>query len=323
MSFLKIKDPTKRDFLVNELIKTRRAIYNDSMSEQLGDMSRQQEISKLFKPVTSELSESRQAIHSQLEDIKKHTEATNTALSYLPQAQLTDTTTTTPALAIESALAALEIGEIATQYLTHFGKSDKSVDRQYGLRSMENGRWYIGNVAVSFNDDNIIVGDKEFQGTPGLWELITSSNPDENLYDTTDMINYKTILLMTNALKRNYDSKETHPVASKSDKWKNLLSDIWKELYPKTTTTTRVTKSNVTPASKSSSAAPHVPSGSGTTSVIVLPSDPYALLDRLDILIASKKAGNSGVLNEITSILDELLRQQIITVELYKQFNKF
>ena len=58
MSFLKIKDPTKRDFLVNELIKTRRAIFNDSMSKQLGDISRQQEICKLFKPVTSELSES-------------------------------------------------------------------------------------------------------------------------------------------------------------------------------------------------------------------------------------------------------------------------
>ena len=45
---------------------------------------------------------------------------------------------------------------------------------------------------------------------------------------------------------------------------------------------------------------------------IILPSDPSALLERFDLLVASKQAGNTGVQNEIVSILDELLRQKII-----------
>ena len=45
---------------------------------------------------------------------------------------------------------------------------------------------------------------------------------------------------------------------------------------------------------------------------IILPYDPFALVERLDILMASKTAGNTGVRNELVSICDELLRQNLI-----------
>ena len=48
--------------------------------------------------------------------------------------------------------------------------------------------------------------------------------------------------------------------------------------------------------------------------VVIIPSDPNALLDRLDLLMASKGAGNTGLRNEIVSICDELKRQQILNV---------
>ena len=51
---------------------------------------------------------------------------------------------------------------------------------------------------------------------------------------------------------------------------------------------------------------------------IILPSDPSALLERFDLLVASKQAGNTGVQNEIVSILDELLRQKVIDRNQYK-----
>ena len=53
--------------------------------------------------------------------------------------------------------------------------------------------------------------------------------------------------------------------------------------------------------------------------VVIIPSDPNALLDRLDLLMASKRAGNTGVRNEIVSICDELKRQQILDVNAYKK----
>ena len=52
LSFLKISDPTKRDYIVNEFLKTRQNIQQNFLSERVGDLSTQYELSKLFKPVT-------------------------------------------------------------------------------------------------------------------------------------------------------------------------------------------------------------------------------------------------------------------------------
>ena len=58
--------------------------------------------------------------------------------------------------------------------------------------------------------------------------------------------------------------------------------------------------------------------GEGLT---ILPSDPNALIDRFDLLFSSKKAGHTGVRNEIISILDELKRQGVINMSTYKKLN--
>ena len=49
-----------------------------------------------------------------------------------------------------------------------------------------------------------------------------------------------------------------------------------------------------------------------------LPSDPNALCEWLELLMASKQAGNTGLRNEIVSICDELLRQKILCRDAYK-----
>ena len=99
----------------------------------------------------------------------------------------------------------------------------------------------------------------------------------------------------TNALRRDNDESETKPKANKSWKWKHILKPIWdeKDLY---------TGSCLTPS----------------VSTIILPSDPVALVERLDILMVSKAAGNTGVRNELISVCDELLRQKLIDKNKYK-----
>ena len=99
----------------------------------------------------------------------------------------------------------------------------------------------------------------------------------------------------TNALKRNNDESETKPKGNKSWKWRHILKPIWdgKELY----------------------------TGKGLTAAlfaIILPSDPIALVERLDILMASKAAENTCVRNELVSVCDELLRQKLIDKNKYK-----
>ena len=58
--------------------------------------------------------------------------------------------------------------------------------------------------------------------------------------------------------------------------------------------------------------------GSG---VVVIPSDPNALLERLDLLLASQEAGHTGVGNELVSICDELKRQGVLDTKAYKKLN--
>ena len=52
MSFQKITDPKKRGLIVNDFLKTRQNIQQNFLSERVGDLSTQHELSKLFKPVT-------------------------------------------------------------------------------------------------------------------------------------------------------------------------------------------------------------------------------------------------------------------------------
>ena len=55
--------------------------------------------------------------------------------------------------------------------------------------------------------------------------------------------------------------------------------------------------------------------------VVVIPSDPNALLERFDLLFASQEAGHTGVRNELVSICDELKKQDVLDTKAYKKLN--
>ena len=152
-----------------------------------------------------------------------------------------------------------------------------------------------GTKKQKIKDNNIIVGNKEYTGTPGLWELIVVRSPDDIIFTNEDYDNYAEIMHSTNALRRNNDESESKPKANKSWKWKHVLKPILdaKDLC---------TRNCLTPS---------IPT-------IVLPCDPVALVERLDIVMASKAAGNTGVRNELVSVCDELLRQKLIDKHKYK-----
>ena len=118
---------------------------------------------------------------------------------------------------------------------------------------------------------------------------IISKKPDDSIYTHEDLENYAKILHETSALKQNNNPAETVPKSSTGWKWKDLLKKIWRD------------RSQY--------------EGRG---VVVIPSDADALVDRLELLLASKAAGNSGVRNELISICDELLRQKEMNKEQYK-----
>ena len=75
---------------------------------------------------------------------------------------------------------------------------------------------YTGNKQATIFDNNIIICDEKFKGTPGLWELIMSKEPIE--FTEEDYENKKRLMLKTSALHRDNDPKSLFPKSSRSEK---------------------------------------------------------------------------------------------------------
>ena len=182
------------------------------------------------------------------------------------------------------------IGEVAEQYLKKFATKGEA-DTTYGLYDRK-GNFYIGNKPVVIVDNNIMVDGEEYEGAPGLWELLISKYPDDTIYNAKDEDNYTWLMIKTNSLHRGYDPNSRFPRGSDCQKWNKFLSKIW---YGR--------KKN---------------EGKGVEFIL---SDPSALLERLDLLIASQEAGSTGVRNELVSICNESKRQGVLDTRSYKKLN--
>jgi len=71
-------------------------------------------------------------------------------------------------------------GPITSKYLRKFATDD--VDKKYGLKGNEKGQLYLGKYKVDIGGDNIKIGDTEYQGTEGFWNLLMMKKPDKKLY---------------------------------------------------------------------------------------------------------------------------------------------
>ena len=90
------------------------------------------------------------------------------------------------------------IGGIAEQYLQKVAaKSD--ADKTFGFRDKD-GMFYIGNKEANIKENNIIDGEKEYAGTPRLWELIVATTSDDKIFTNGYYDNYAEIIHSTNAL---------------------------------------------------------------------------------------------------------------------------
>ena len=71
MSFLKSTDHKNRDFIVNEFLKTRHNIQQNFLSERVGDVTTQYELSKFLKPVTDMQKDLKGGLVSELKSIRE------------------------------------------------------------------------------------------------------------------------------------------------------------------------------------------------------------------------------------------------------------
>ena len=323
MSFLKISDPLKRDSIVKEYLELKKNIRNNLLSERIGESELQTDLSKFYKPITETqkatareiteglkpISETQKAIAREItEGLKPIREG----IEKLPEAMKPISKTTEEEKEEEKEKEKEKekspetLGETAYDYL--HGKKLYDRDTTFGIHLGNDGNYHMGveqgkdglyrgnNKMITIAYNNIYVNGEKFTGTPGLWELIMENKPKK--YTKDDLDKYGDLLFKSNAIYQNFIPNNTYPRANRGHKWQNIISLIWAEK-----TVGKGVERTV---------------GKG---VVVIPSDPNALLERLDLLLASQEAGHTGVRNELVSICDELKRQGVLDMKAYKKLN--
>ena len=312
MSFIKVTDPRKREELIKDFIETRKRIKDNFIARKVGEAEYQTGLTKLFKPVT----ETQKATTKEITDAQKATTEKFTQ-EILPIKEGIEELPTKlfkkifPAIEIKAS-DIINFGPLAVNVLLE-AFTKKSIDLSFGIYAQD-GKFKIGDKIVKIEDNDITVKDKEgnilktFEGTPGFWGLVTSKDPKE--YTEEDLSKYQQLVILTNTAYRGNNPNQNKPKSSGSKKWKNIISPIWEAIKE------QEYKEFEDPDDPQPGTSDVIP-GSG----LFLPSDPNALIDRFDLLFSSKKAGHTGVMNEIISILDELKRQGVIKTNEYKKLN--
>ena len=312
MSFIKVTDPRKREELIRDFIETRKRIKDNFISQKVGESEYQTGLTKLFKPVT----ETQKATAKEITEAQKAT-AEKITSELIP---IKEGVKELPLKLFNQVFPSIEfnerditnLGSIAVNNLKRYFKPNEG-DLSTGIRD-KNGSFYIGSEPVRIRDNNIFIDNTEYSGTSGLWKLITSKNiPDESEYTPEDLVNYSHIMKRTNTARNKYNPRGQYR-GGNNRKMNELIKPFVRELENDNTDN----KINFTNKVLDHFELVDEIEGEGLK---ILQSDPNALINRFDLLFSSKKAGHTGVRNEIVSILDELKRQGVIKMNEYKKLN--
>ena len=311
MSFIKVKDPRKREELIRDFIETRKRIKDNFIAKKVGEAEYQTGLTKLFKPVT----ETQKATAKEITEAQKAT-AEKFTQELLPIKEGIEELPTKlfrkvfPSIELKAS-DIMNLGPLAVNALLQ-AFTKKNIDLAFGLYAQQ-GKFKIGNKEVNIEDNDIKIDNTIFEGTPGFWELVTSKNPNPENYTEEDLDKYRQLLLLTNAIYRDNNPDNNNPKSSRSPKWKNIIKPIWEQIKK------QKEEEEYEEEYEEPALIPFTPTKG--TGLKILPSDPNALIDRFDLLFSSKKAGHTGVRNEIVSILDELKRPGVLKTNEYKKLN--
>jgi len=138
MSFLKIKDPSKRDKLVAEYLKTKNKIQENFRSERLGEQSLYEDFGKIFKPITEQQKKSSEEIVPKFTPLQE-------AIENIPPALPWGQDEGQPEAFAELDTPQIELDEtsLAGEYLEKYSQRKKETNRTYEIRR-EKGKYFMG-----------------------------------------------------------------------------------------------------------------------------------------------------------------------------------
>ena len=342
MSFIKIKDPRKREELIKDFIETRKRIKDNFIARKVGEADYQTGLTKLFKPVTE----------TQKATTKEITDAQKTATKGITEAQKETTKE------LIKRLRPIEDNDAPPPYEFPFA-GEYEVPGEYKEPGKEitekTERGYrLGRAFINLDEENknvLTVDGDIYTNSNNIYDILTNKNTNVIWDDLNEEEKLKLGVLIINSGAIQKDQNNSPNKLGGKTKWNNIYSHIWfnrplyldysdlneelindafqlyKNPHKKTTSKTKEKIKEILNIEdvkfdkrryKTPKERPTEKTGSGLK---ILPSDPNALIDRFDLLFSSKKAGHTGVKNEIVSILDELKRQGVINVNEYKKLN--
>ena len=328
MSFIKIKDPRRREELIKDLIETRKRIKDNFMARKVGEAEYQTGLTKLFKPVI----ETQKATAKEITEAQKTT-AERIEKGLLPIKDALENPIVIPPIEAKEPIPSIELTKKEKTELG--GLAVDALQQTYGRKltqsdikplNVKDGLFNIGNTPVTVSKNNLFVdGLGEFKGTKELWNLLTSKDiPVINKdYKKEDLANYAYIMYHTNTTRQGYNSDNKR--ISGNNKMNNLIKPLVIAIekgYIEEEIQKFLPDEDEDEIDEDETDEDET-DGEGIKGLglKILPSDPNALIDRFDLLFSSKKAGHTGVKNEIVAILDELKRQKVINVNEYKKLN--
>ena len=211
MSFIKVKDPRKREELIRDFIETRKRIKDSFIARKVGEAEYQTGLTKLFKPVTETQKETAKEItEAQKEATERITQGLLPIKEGLENLTVMPIETGEPIPAIKTERDDItNIGKMPIDYLLPIiGKQKTQSDIKPGDPKIS--LFFIGKTPVKIEDNDIIINKKTFIGTTGLWNLLTSKNiPKISEYEKKDLIRYIKIMSSTNATRKGFNRENT------------------------------------------------------------------------------------------------------------------
>ena len=296
MSFLNIKDPKKRDAIVNDYLTTVKRLQQKNLNEKAEDLVRQDDIERALEPVVRSTGKSTETITNELIPIKEEIKALNLQLKN--QEHDRDGQKEKVEEEEEEEKEEELLPNIVQVYYEKLPK--EKLDKYFGVIMEEGNRYKMGDKYVRVKESDLIIDRKKYIGTPGLWSLIMRKRPTG--YTADDLATYRDVVLQTNAMNSPNNVEPTSRVTS-TKKWRDIFP-LFGDL------------DNRLPSRSYAEAEGH--------GLVFLPGDIKGLETKLTYLLGEYRAGNrTSTRNEIVSILDELLRRKSISRKEYNDINNF
>ena len=215
MSFLKIKDPKKRDSIVADYIDTQKRIQQRNLDERVMSLTHEEDLQNMFKPVINAAEKASTSIKKELAPIQNNLSDLNNNLQTVDKIKKEEDD--------DDGAEDDEIGEKYHQMIKKFGGI--KLDPYFRLEEVDQplGKIYMmGNKRVTLDKSlNIYVDGVTYKGTWGLWKLIMMRKPVKGKPE--DMDNYEKLARQTNIAThpRNVGG---HNRPYQTYKWRNILS---------------------------------------------------------------------------------------------------